>query len=111
MAMIGKYDRRVTIQRRSEVRDSFGQVVASWVDVATVWARRMGRDGKDEFSADQHVSVLPVVFEIRFREDVAPKMRLVHRQTVYEIETIDEVARNETLRLSCYARDAVSGRS
>jgi len=34
----GQLDKRVTIQRRSGTLDAYGQPVAGWADVATVWA-------------------------------------------------------------------------
>lgn len=106
---IARLDRRVTIKRVSETRDSFGGVAGGLVTVATVWARMVVEPGSESFNADRTVSMTPTVFEIRFRRDVSPKMVVVHRTTEFEIESVEEIERNETLRLTCHSRDAVSG--
>ena len=48
---IGRLNKRITLQRRSGVLDGFGQLVNSWLDVATVWADIRPITGREKMRA------------------------------------------------------------
>lgn len=75
---IGKLRHRVKIQRLDEsVRDVSGAVVPTWVDVATVWASVGPVGGKELFANGQVQANVTHKVEMRHREDVTTKNRLV----------------------------------
>lgn len=39
MAAAGDFNRRVTLQKRIDTMDAYGQKSTGWTDIATVWAR------------------------------------------------------------------------
>lgn len=106
----GQLDRRLRLQRPVTAKNSFGEEVVSFVDVATVYAKLATPvPGREDFSFDQHSAKQPVVFEIRYRTDLGPKWRVVYDGSTYEVEDVGEIGRREGLRLTAYARNVVSG--
>ena len=104
-------DRRILIQRPVEIRNAAGESILGWVDVASVWAGFKRASGKDEFKADQRSSVQQVVFTMRYRDGIDPKMTVVYDGERYEIEDVGEAGdgRRDGLMLTCHAREVVSG--
>lgn len=108
---IGILDRRVKLQRppTAEEIDTAGQPLDGWVTIATVWAGVDFVSGAEAFKADQDAPKQAVVFEVRFRRDVRPAMRVIHDGNVYQVEDVAEVGRRDRLRLTCFAMSAVPG--
>lgn len=108
----GQLDRRIRLLRPAGAANSFGENIPSFVDDATVYARLVPipNSGNEKFvSADQHSAVQRVVFEIRYRPGVGPKWRVVYDGSEYDVEDVSELGRREGLRLTCLARNVISG--
>jgi SPP1 family predicted phage head-tail adaptor len=111
----GSLDRRVTIQRQSESRDSHGGVVVSWVDVATVWADLSAVTGREYVQAQAVQDETTVKIVIRFRSGITTgKLRVLAyendqggsptTQTVYDVLAIlPSGDRKRWLQLMCKA--------
>jgi len=68
---IGQLDRRVTVQRRTEVLDAFGQPTDQWTDIATVWANIRTVSGRDQEQALAQETALTHTVAIRYRVDLS----------------------------------------
>lgn len=78
---------RVTIQAFTSTRDTFGQEVEAWADVATVWAHVRFLNGREFISADRQVQQAVASIRIRRRE-VTPSMRIVFDGDTYNITAV-----------------------
>ena len=70
----------MSIQRRSVERDDLGQPLDEWSEVVNVWADITDRRGREFMDAAQ-ATVNEVITDvrIRYREDLAPEMRVVEQ--------------------------------
>jgi SPP1 family predicted phage head-tail adaptor len=93
----GLLDRRVTLERRVEVVDPSGEVVVSWVPLATVWARVEPLGGRENFGAQQFVATGDLRFTVRWRADVTPLHRVVYAGVPYDVVSVAEEGRREAL--------------
>lgn len=69
---IGRLDKRITIQRRSATKDSYGQEVNQWVDIATVWANIKPIGGRERLRSMVVESSLTHTVMVRYRESLMP---------------------------------------
>lgn len=86
----GSMDQRVTLQSRSVVKDAMGQDVITWVDVATVWARRINQRSAEAFAAAQMGDDDVVELHIRHRADVLTTWRLQWGGVGYDITSVSD---------------------
>jgi head-tail adaptor len=75
-----------------------------------VWADVIYRDGSggESVQSAQIMSKQPVHFVIRYGSgwaDVNPKDRVSYNSKLYNIEAVQEIGRNEGLRLTCTIRE------
>lgn len=86
----GRLDREIVLQQRTNAQDSFGQPVASWADVATVWAAKEDERGREYFAAQQLQAVAPTRFRIRYRGDLVTTTnhRVVYGGQVWDIRAV-----------------------
>lgn len=102
MEVIGRRDRRITIQRPDgNVNADTGEPSGTWVKVCSVWAERQSMKGKDRLLADQTISAGDEVFIIKYRTDISPKMRVVFKSENYHITSVEEIGRNHLMRIVC----------
>ncbi|WP_300338225.1 phage head closure protein [Accumulibacter sp.] len=101
----GTLRKRITLQQQSQSVDSYGQQIATWTDVATVWASVEPSVGR-ELMAAQAVSLdQPTTITIRWQAAFAsPKavaaMRVVYNGRLFNIHSVEnEEERNSTLTL------------
>lgn len=101
----GRLRHRVTIQRRATTLNAYGETVGAWTDVATgVPADVVPVSGRERIASGQNMALAPVRIWIRFREDIATDMRIVHGSEVYAIESVIAVdGRRERLEIICTA--------
>jgi len=109
----GTLDRRITIQKRTITRDSFGDAVESWADWRTsIPARQIYRSGGESFGAsEQRVATRTVVFRIRYLSlgDVLDPAayRITFGGQVYDVRAIEEFGRRAYLDLVAEYRSTV----
>lgn len=98
----GSMDQRVTLQSRSVTKDAMGQDVITWVDVATVWARRINQRSAEAFQAAQMGDDDVVELHIRHRADVLTTWRLQWNGVGYDISSVSDFGgRKDRTRLLC----------
>lgn len=89
----GRLRQRVRIEKNVPVQDSYGEPIAGWSAVVTVWAEVRMTGGRERFvpGADQEVAAVSHRVKMRVREDVvlSPKThRLVFGTRVLDIEAV-----------------------
>jgi SPP1 family predicted phage head-tail adaptor len=98
----GKLDKRVRLERQSEVQDEAGQPLEKWILVAPVWAEIKDISGREFLAAQASQSAVQTKIRIRYREGISASMRAVHGSTVYNIEAaLDKTGKRVELELMC----------
>jgi SPP1 family predicted phage head-tail adaptor len=106
----GRMDSRIAIERTTTTTNAYGERTNTWGTLATVWADVIYRDGSgsETIQSAQVLSKQPVHFLIRYSTtvaDVSPKDRVSYNSKLYNIEAVQEVGRNDGLRLTCTIRE------
>lgn len=86
----GEFNRRITLQSRSGVKDSFGQQALSWADVATLWARIEPVSGREAVIAGAINAEITHQIRIRHRLGVNASMRALYGSRVFNILAVVE---------------------
>lgn len=96
-------DTQVTIQIRSTDRDSAGEVVGTWSDVATgIWANVKDLSGREITAARAVQSEAVKRVTIRWRDGITSAMRVVHKGQAMAITAPPRmVGRRQWLELDC----------
>ena len=117
----GKLSRRISIQRRTDVRDSSGQPIPTWAQIGSArWADRQPAGGNERFGSEQFLAREQVVWEVRRTTDLAdlnPKDRVVYPVTalseepadsdIYDILVVTEIGRGQGWRILTARRSEV----
>ena len=74
--VIGKMNRRVTLQAESIARGGAGQAKRAFTDIATVWAHIENLREREISESDKHTVELNVRVTIRYRKDVRREWRI-----------------------------------
>lgn len=102
--IVGRLDRRITIEQPTASQDAYGEPVESWGALATVWAQVQPLRGEERFEAQQVGAERTVRFRIRYRSDVTEQMRVVYDGDVYDITAVLELGRREGLEILAVAQ-------
>lgn len=101
----GRLRHRVDFQRLEIVQDSDGAQEESWVNSfpTMISAEIMPLSGRELIAADSVQSKVNTRIRIRYRPDIASKMRVVHRGNYYNIEAVipDQDSGINYLTLNC----------
>jgi SPP1 family predicted phage head-tail adaptor len=93
---------RVTVQAFTTATDEYGQQTEVWSDVATVWAAVLPQGGRERMKAEQVSPVERVLVVMRYRPDVTPQERIVHRGRVLEVHSVSDARSGRTwLEIDC----------
>ena len=102
---VGRLDRKIQIQFRSLSQNDYGEAVASFSSTTDVWAMLETKPrGKERIDGGLETSVQNVNFLIRYSTDVNSVTsgdRVSYNSQLYDIESVQEVGRNLSLRLIC----------
>jgi SPP1 family predicted phage head-tail adaptor len=103
----GALDREIVIQTDTVTQSGTGEPSHSWATLATVWAQKVERGGREFHQAQQLSAETQAVFRIRHRTDVAPGLeRVSYNSMTWDILHVMEVGRREALDLLCKAQQA-----
>lgn len=87
----GALNRRVTIQRPSEVVDGYGQPTNDWTDLATTWAAIKAPTSKEVYALGAgFTSQITHKITIRYRPGLTAAMRICYRGRTFLIQTISD---------------------
>lgn len=107
---LGKLDRRISIQRKTDTRDAHGQPIPTWEQIGRQrWAGYSPTSGSERFVSDQFISRQQTEFQVQWASDLAslsPLDRVVFPYStepadadIYEIMAVHEIGRREGLRI------------
>lgn len=100
----GELRERVTLQRKSVTRDSYGAEVITWTDIATVWASVAPLRGREFLEQRRDGNEVTTRITLRYRSSLEPIHRAVHRSTTYDVQSvIHKETRFRELELMCLA--------
>lgn len=98
MDKIGRLDKRVTIQRRSATKDSYGQELDSWTTIAQVWAQVKPLGGKERMRNAAMVveSILSHTVTVRYSATLMPPLeadawRILYGSRIFNISSSRDV--------------------
>lgn len=120
MSAAGRLDARVTIQRRVQSQDDFGEVLNGWEDVATVWAQVTALRGEELFAAQQVQSKVDHRIRVRHSPGIRPTMRIAQDFELdgtpviryFDIQAIiPEQSRKNFISLMCVLRSELGFRT
>lgn len=98
---IGKLDRRITIQRKAESKDSSGGAVTTWKDLSKVWASKADQGGREFRAAGTLLSETDSVVTIRHFTGLTTADRINYGGKNFDILSIGEIGRREGMILQC----------
>ena len=105
---IGHLDRRVTLQNYSTTRNVYGEVIESYSDYRTVWAKVDFTGGSQSDEFDRITAISKVKFFIRNLDlaDLTEKTRISYDSKLYYIQAINEIeGRDSFLEIITEQRD------
>jgi SPP1 family predicted phage head-tail adaptor len=113
MRIIGKMDRRITIEKRALTSDAAGGIVETWTDEIKLWAERIDRSGKESFIADSDRAEAGIDWRIRFNPllrglNGASGYRLDYNGLKYDIHHVTEEGRRDGMILKTLTTEGVS---
>lgn len=80
---IGRLNHRITVQQRTASKDDYGQELASWSDIATVWANVKPIGGREKLRAMAVESMLTHTVLVRYRAEFASPKTMDARRIMY----------------------------
>jgi SPP1 family predicted phage head-tail adaptor len=84
----GRLRHRVTIEQLTAAQNTFGEEEPRWQSVTTRWASIAPLSGRELFTAQQVYAEATHGVRLRYLAGLTPKMRLVYRDRVFNIESI-----------------------
>jgi head-tail adaptor len=113
MAIIGKMDRRVIIQRKTITKDDAAGIVETWQDVCHSWAEKVEESGKEKVTNDSDRADNSVKWRIRFKAifqglKAASGFRLLYKSEVFDIHHAKEEGRSNTMLLSTLTTEGIA---
>lgn len=98
----GRLNKKVQIQRLTNLKNEYGEFEEVWQDLKEVWAEVKPLTGRSFFSAQQLNSEITHSVIIRYIENIKPSMRVMYKERVFEILYImDFNEENKALQLMC----------
>ncbi len=102
---IGDLRHKIQIQEPIRSEDGGGGGEIAWRYVATVWAKIMPTNGREEFNAEKRRGRVSHMVTLRWRPGVSPTQRIVHGTRVLQIESVaDPDERRRWLICACVER-------
>ena len=79
----GQLNRRITLQRQSNVQDSYGGPVRTWLNVATIWADIQPLTGRELESAQRMASEVSHQIVVRYQAIFADTRQVASYRALY----------------------------
>lgn len=103
----GRLDRKITLERFTETRDSYNEVVKTWATLSTVRASFEPLSDSERFRADAVAANVSARFVIRYSTTVSgltAKDRLTFEGATYEIVHVKTLGRLDGIEVTAAAR-------
>lgn len=93
---------RLTIQELVGSQNSYGEVVQTWSDVATIWGSIEPLRGKEYIEAATARASVDHRIRVRYRSDITPGKRIEYGSRTFEIvSVIDVLEKHKEMELMC----------
>lgn len=99
MLNIGNMDRRITIERETEIVSPSGDAQKVWTPVATVWAEVLQQTASEFFTGYGEAETGTVIFRVRYRPGITTADRVTYDGVPYGLKEIKELGRRDALEL------------
>lgn len=100
MIKIGDLNKRITLQAQTRTVDAGGGRPVVWVDMATVWAKKVTHRSDEAVQAMATTGLKVHTYRIRYRTDVKTSWRIKDGDIYLNIIGIIEVQRRRWLDLT-----------
>ena len=101
---VGQLDRRINLQDARITKDSWNHT-RGYHSLGTVWAHKQERTSVEVTESMQEVNVNRVIWTIRYRTGLTALDRIEYDSQYYYITGIQELGRQEWLRIYTEQRD------
>lgn len=88
----GPLRHRITFQRRQTGTDAFGQPLAGWEDIATVWASVEPISGRELLAAQQIQGEITHRIRCRYRDGLTAADRALFKGRVFDLQSVINTA-------------------
>lgn len=88
MVRAGKLRHRLKIEKKTVTRDTFGEEVITYTEVATVWGSVEPLSGSEYFAARQTQSSVSHRVRMRYIEGIDAEYRITLGDRVFEIDSV-----------------------
>lgn len=78
----------ITIQDRQDTQNEIGEMVAAWVDVATVKGNVRYLKGVEAIKSNAPASIVKASIRIRRGTNVTASMRVMHGATIMNVQAV-----------------------
>lgn len=93
---------RITIQSRSNSRDSYGMQVQGWSTLLSCWGDIQPQAGDEVYTAGAQQWLITHVIYIRYRAGITPANRAIYNGRTFNIISVLDVdERHHMLELKC----------
>ncbi|MDY8107767.1 phage head closure protein [Fulvimarina sp. 2208YS6-2-32] len=99
MIRAGKLDRRIVIERETEMVDDAGRVARAWAPIATVRAELVTFTVEEEARAFGEASPADLVFKLRYLPGIRTADRVSYNGKAFNIRRIVEIGRRRGMEL------------
>lgn len=87
----GKLNRRITIQKKTSVADSSGQMIPTPVTDFSVWAQIISSGGGEFYAAQKVHAETSIVFKVRYRTDITVLKQILFGTRTFQILAVNDV--------------------
>ena len=105
--VIGRLDRKISLQSATMTKNAIGESVKTWTEVASIWGTMTypkGLTSDEKLEQGRETAVVPVEWWIRYRTGVNEAMRILYKGDYYYITRVNYPDRNRSLKLVCEKR-------
>lgn len=85
---IGELNKRVILQRLTMTKNTYGEIMEQWDNVATVWASIKPISGREYFAAEAVNSDVTHKVIMRYRADITADMRVKYGDRYFTINSV-----------------------
>jgi len=110
MVNAGELTKKITIQKRQRIQNSFGEYIDTWVTYRTAWAKIVQTTSisynKELYVGNKRVTKSRYEITIRYFVDIKTRFRIIYKNFIFDIKFINNIdEKNEELFLDCEVVD------
>ena len=114
MPRVGQFDRYINVLYRADSIDPLtGEHIPAWNLLKRLPAQKVAKSAAERVIGVELVAAASIIFRIRYREDITPRMRIKYKDRIYRINgTFEGPGMRTTLTyLPCTVEEPQDARS